>query len=120
MGFGRLAVVTWVLLLFAAVGATFLPTSPEGYTCGSWVDPEWGRESSDELVAEYEALADRAEGTPYEERAVAGAAGVRLAQRACDDALGTRRTVSLALLGAAVLVPTCVLFVGAGRREPGS
>ncbi|MDN4174752.1 hypothetical protein QWY28_17455 [Nocardioides sp. SOB77] len=102
----RLAAALAVLLLAGAIAATFLPTFPQGATCGTWLSPEWKSDQSDELVDDFLELG-----------AVGDAASVRLRQRLCDDALGTRRTVSLVLLGAAVLVPGAVLLVAGGRRR---
>lgn len=102
----RLAVVAGVVLLLGAVAATFLPTSPQGATCGSWVDPEWKDDETDELVRGWQDLGQDGE-----------AIGVRMVKRACDDALSTRRTVSLVLLGSAVVVPTGIAFVGGATRR---
>lgn len=112
----RLAIVAGVLFLLGAVAATFLPTSPQGATCGTWVAPEWDEEATDALVRDWEQLADQ-ELSPFEGTADANIAGIRAVQRACDGALGTRRTATLVLLGLAVLVPAGVFFVAAGDRR---
>jgi hypothetical protein len=113
----RIAVVLGIALLLAAVAATFLPTEPDGVEgCGSWVAPGISDGEYEDLIAEYGDLYDDAEALGVESRVYGGAANLANAKRSCDDALGTRRTVSLLLLGGAVLVPAGVLFVGR-RRE---
>ena len=116
----RAAAVLAAVLFLGAVAATFLPTSPQGATCGTWVAPEWDDESTQRLLDRAGVLREGAGIDPSGELGaeVAGlAASVSASKRLCDDALSTRRTVALVLLGAAVLVPAGVLFVGAGRRE---
>lgn len=104
----RVAVVAFFLLLLGAVAAADLPTSPHGAECGTWFAPHW----TDSRVQE---VSDKAEGLQSDGSGIVYAA--EATQRACDDALGTRRTVSLVLLVLAVLVPAGVLFIGRGRTE---
>jgi hypothetical protein len=112
----RLAIVAGALLLLGAVAATFLPTSPQGQTCGTWVAPEWEEEATDQLVERWQDLGER-DFLGGGAEAAGRVASIRGAQRACDSALGTRRTVALVLLAGAVLVPAGVMFVAGGRRE---
>ena len=114
----RAAVALGALLVLGAVAATFLPTSPEGVTCGTWVSPEWSDSGVDELVGQAEDLAEEyGDFAGAGDQAEAMAANALRNQRLCDDALSTRRTVSLVLLGLAVLVPASLLFVGGGQRR---
>ena len=112
----RLAVVVGSLLLVGAAAATFLPTSPQGATCGTWVAPEWNEDHVDKLREQANSLAEQDFTGEFGGEALAIAAGSQKALRICDDALGTRRTVTFVLVGLAVLVPVGLLFVGGGRR----
>ena len=114
----RLALVLGVLLLGGAAGVAFLPASPSGVTCGTWVSPEWDRERAQVMAEDAADTAEQADAMGAD--ALAGEAGglaLRVARnyRLCDDTLSGRRTWSLILLGAAVIVPAAVLFVGAAR-----
>lgn len=113
----RIAIAAAVLLLLGAVAATFLPTSPNGATCGTWISPEWGEKETDELVESTRGLVEQSLSDELAAEAYAIAAGARESQRVCSDALSTRRTISLVLLGLAVLVPVGVMFIAGGRRE---
>ena len=113
----RIAIAAAVILFLGAVAATLLPTSPQGATCGTWVTPEWQEDEVDEFVESSLDLAERdPTGGGISGEVVGMAAGARAAQRLCDDALGTRRTVTLVLVGLMVAVPVALVFIGAGRR----
>lgn len=117
----RVALVIAALCVLGASLATFLPTSPEGATCGTWVSPEW----TDEGVA------DLTEGIPdmttqdltnevtgeINQRIVGIGAAAVMAKRLCDDALSTRRTTTIVLLVLGAAVPAGVVFIGASRRR---
>lgn len=117
----RVALVIAAVCLLGAGLATFLPTSPQGATCGTWVAPEW----TDEGVAELTAgipdmtvgdLTNEFTGEINRDLAGIGAAAVT-AKRLCDDALSTRRTTTIVLLVLAVAVPAGVVFIGSARRR---
>lgn len=113
----RSAIAVGVLCLLGAVAATFLPASPQGASCGTWVAPEWTAEKTDALVERAMDLTDQSLSDDIADQGYSLAANARLAQRLCDDALGTRRTVTLVLLGAGIVVPAALLFVAGARRR---
>lgn len=119
----RIAIALGALLLLGGALATFLPTSPEGASCGTWVAPEW---TDDDMAAASRAADAGAnldqlniDGSLDDQVAGLGAAAYVAVEskRLCDDALGTRRTTAIVLLLLGVVVPAGVLFVGASRRE---
>jgi hypothetical protein len=46
----RVALVIAALCVLGAGLATFIPTSPQGATCGTWVSPEWTDEGAANLA----------------------------------------------------------------------
>lgn len=120
----RAAIVIGALFFIGAAAATFLPASPDGATCGTWVDPEWTDEAVDDLLDDWEGIYNSTAGTSFGQglasEAVGSAMSIKASKTACDDALGTRRTISIVLLAGAVLVPAAVMFVGRGAVRPTS
>jgi len=112
----RLAVAVGALCLVGAALATFLPTSPQGATCGTWVAPEWTDEGTRQLVEDGSELA-KYDGLFGDSRGAGIAYAAAASKRVCDDALGTRRTISIVLLVLGVGGPALVLFVGRERRD---
>lgn len=108
----RLAVAVAVLAILGAVSATLLPTSPQGASCGTWVSPEWTDQKTNALVDQALELTDQSISGDIAGEGYAIASNARTAQRLCSDALGTRRTVSIVLLGLALVLPAGLLFVG--------
>jgi hypothetical protein len=112
--------VLFGLLLFGAVGAIGLPASaPGGSSCGTWLTPEYGDEEVRALSEEIGTTYDGARAFDVlqddaSELAGVGAALVR-SKVACDDALGTRRTLTIVFLGLAIAAPLGVVFVGGSR-----
>lgn len=113
----RLAIAVGALCLAGAALAVFLPTSPEGAVCGTWVAPEWGDEETQELLEKNQELAKYDE-LLGDNGSAGRAVAIAESKRLCDDALGTRRTVSIALLILGVVGPALVLFVGRRPRVP--
>lgn len=116
------------LLLLAALLVTFLPTSPSGATCGTWVSPEWSQSKVEHLLKESGATAKQAQamadgGNAQAAGIVSQLEGVALAATrsyaVCSDSLSTRRTWSLVLLSLAILVPLGAIFVGGGWDRRG-
>lgn len=54
MGWIRLSVIAFALLLFAAVGIASRATSPEDLLIGSWEEVTWAYEKSDQAMAQDE------------------------------------------------------------------
>lgn len=119
----RIAIALGALLLLCGALATFLPTSPEGATCGTWVAPEWTDEDMQDVADAAEVGEDLAalniDGSLDGQLSdLSGAAYAAVAsKRLCDDALGTRRTVSIVLLILGVVAPAGVLFIAGARRD---
>lgn len=119
----RIAIALGALLLLGGALATFLPTSPEGASCGTWVAPEWTEDDMDDVSRAVDVGDDLSrlnlDGSLDDQIADLGAAAYVAVEskRLCDDALGTRRTTAIVLLLLGVVVPAGVLFVGASRRE---
>lgn len=118
----RVAIVLAGVFVLGALAATFLPTSPEGATCGNWVSPEWDDETTRDLVDEYQELAS-GDGTDSPElsrlrgEATGSAMAIVRSKRLCDDALGTRQTMTFVLLGLAVIAPVGIVFIAGARRD---
>ncbi|MBU2696447.1 hypothetical protein [Pimelobacter sp. 30-1] len=118
----RATLAVSVLLLVGAALVTFLPASPENRTCGTWVDPEWDKETAKELAYGFIDVAEEAgsaglSGSVAEN--LSSAKDIADTYRTCDDALDTRRTWTFILLGAGLVVPVVVWFVVAGRLGSG-
>lgn len=117
----RLAAMLGILLLAGVLLATFLPTSPAGATCGTWVAPEWSSTETWSIIDRATDTARRAEEAGRDDIA-SQARGVALgavhSSSVCSSALSGRRTISVILLGFAVLVPIAVLFVGGIYDKP--
>lgn len=114
----RIAVVIAATFLLAAAAATFLPTEPSGVEgCGSWVAPELSDDEYDGMIEDYSGMYDDASRLGMGGDVYGGAANLARMKRACDDALATRRTLTIFLLGGAILVPAGVLFVGKRRDQ---
>lgn len=116
----RLTVVGMVVLALAGLFATFAPTEKAGADCGTWVSPAYTDEDMAELGEAYDdldttAMIELGMGDDVAELA-ADARGIAAAKIACDDALSTRRNISVALFGALVLLPILTMFLGG--REP--
>jgi hypothetical protein len=110
----RLAVAIGGLLLLGAALATFLPTSPDGSTCGTWVAPEWSASRTQDVVdraTQTEIDAEQVSRSDLAAQARAIGAGAERSQAVCADALGNRRNLALVLLGLAVAAPGLVLWV---------
>jgi hypothetical protein len=114
----RLAIAVGLLFVFGALAATFLPASPStGGGCGTWIAPEYDRERVAQLVERGQRVVEDSAGLGLDTSDLqASTVGLVRAYVECDEALGTRRTLSLGMLGLAVLLPGAVIFV-AGRRE---
>ncbi|GAA4120393.1 hypothetical protein GCM10022215_23930 [Nocardioides fonticola] len=113
----RLAIVTGLLLFGGALAATFLPTSPDGATCGTWVSPEYGDDDVEDLLGDLESSYRQANSLGESElagRAAGLGASIVQAKQACDDALGTRRTTTIVLVVLAAALPVGLVFVGRG------
>lgn len=108
----RLAIAVGTLAILGSVGATFLPTSPQGASCGTWVAPEWTDEKTDALVDRALELTDQSVSDDIAGQGYAIATNARTAQRLCNDALGTRRTVALVLVAMGLVLPVALMFVG--------
>lgn len=116
----RVAIVLAGVFVFGALAATFLPASPEGATCGTWIAPEWDDKGTADLLDKYREMAEGAsspELSRYRGEAIGGAAAVVRTKRNCDDALGTRRTTALVLLGCALVAPLGVVFIAGARKD---
>lgn len=113
----RVAIVAFFVCILGAVASLVLPTSPQGANCGTWLAPEWTDSGTAEIVDGTEALREQSLDPELSEDGTSMAYAAVTSKRLCDDALGTRRTVSLVLLGMAVIVPAGVVFVGRGRSE---
>lgn len=119
----RLAIALGALLLLGGALATFLPTSPQGAACGTWVAPEWTDEGVRELAGTSGAVdglrGSNFDGSLDDELATMDAIAyvAVTSKRLCDDALATRRTTAIVLLVLGVVAPAGVLFVGAARRD---
>lgn len=102
----RIAVAVAALFAVGALAFTLVPAGTANTDCGWWFSPEWDRDESRELATSLAGFGDEA-----------SAMVVARNWRECDEALSTRRNVSLGLLGAGVLIPGAVVFVGRGRRS---
>ena len=108
----RLAIVTGVVLLLGALAAWAVPSSgPNGWGCGRWTDEQMDGEEIAQLLDDTAALGG------VDPELEARARGIGEDYLACREILASRREWTLGLLGAAVVLPAGVLFVGAGRRK---
>lgn len=119
----RIAIVAGLALLLGAALFTLLPTSASGATCGHWFSPEFTKANVSDLLgrqADLDAQIESSGDIPGNAELAAEneASAARLIEnyRACDDALDTRRNLSIGLLIAAGVVPAAILFVG-GRKD---
>lgn len=114
----RIAIVVGLGLLLGAVLFTAWPTSAQDSKCGHWFNPEWDRERSQNLAQEFFDLAEEAEASGDDEiraESESRAYSIASSYRRCDDALATRRNLSIGLLIAAGVIPAAILYVG--RRD---
>lgn len=106
----RVGAVAAVALLAACALSVLLPVKADGVDCGRWVSPTYGDAEAAELT--------RTAGILGAERK----AEIVGSLEACDSAVSTRRTITIALGVGAPLVPLVLWWVGArmpGRRpEP--
>jgi len=117
----HLAGIAAFLLLLVAALVTFLPTSPNGATCGTWLSPEWSKAKTSSIVNEASASQAQAENAGlYELADEAGAVSTAAAHAysVCSGALSARRTMALVLLVLGVAVPATVLVTPGRRAMP--
>lgn len=115
----RLTIVGMVVLLLTGLFALYAPTEKMGADCGTWASPELSDARMADLERRYDSLDTDAMielGMGDDVTELAGQRGyIAAAKVACDDALSTRRNVTVGLFGGAVLLPLLVMFVG-GRQ----
>lgn len=117
----RATLVVVVVLGLAALAVMFIPTERAGSDCGTWPAPEYSDARIAELAESYagvdvESLEALGEGDVVAGLA-ADARGVAVAKIACDEALSTRRNLTLGLLAGLVVVPAVAVFVGRAKRD---
>ncbi|UAL28425.1 hypothetical protein K8W59_11090 [Nocardioides rotundus] len=112
----RLAAVAALGLVLVALLLTFLPASGDnGSPCGTWVSPAMSEDELRETNEKARGVIDEGLIDTFELEAQMVAANADFRQ--CQDTLSSRRLWSLLALGAGVLVPVGILYVGGGRRE---
>jgi|SRR6478752_6549633 len=113
----RVAIVAFFICVLGSVAALVLPTSPQGASCGTWLAPEWTDSGTQRILDSTEDVREQNLDADLAQDGASIAYIAATSKRLCDDALGTRRTVSLVLLGLAVVVPAGIVFVGRARED---
>jgi hypothetical protein len=108
-------VAATVVLLGAAVAATFAPSSvssPQsrsGVQCGTWAAPDWPSDQPFGFVTSRDV---QIHGLPDEV-----VDDLAILDYRCDERLDSRRLLSLILAGLAIALPLGVFVLGARRRQ---
>lgn len=114
----RLGAVIAVVFLAAGCLATFVPATPHGLPCGTWVNPTLDADEMEQAANLQDGMSDFMGGIdPAEAADMADTADqLRAAPAVCDNALDLRLGLTIALWFVAIAGP-CALWWVAGRSE---
>ena len=117
----RISIVIAAVFVVGGVAMSFTSVTLEsGTNCGSWVSPHYDDETLAEVAEGFafsDFLSEQAEERGDDTSDLDMANAALLAEiEDCDDALSSRRILSLALLVMAIVGPGVLFFIRGGRK----